>query len=535
MLRLKPFLERLTIQTKELQVQRLRFTDSEFAWAQVPFIEEIERQYNAGKPVRIIVLKARQLGISTITEGVLFNWGFIHPGTSSLVIAHESDASQSLFEKTQMYWETWPFKDIFHTRHSSQRRLTWQETGSTFRVATAKNMGAGRSRTIHAVHASECAFWENAEVLMTGLSQTIPEKHGTIVVLESTANGVGGWFYDTWNAAVAGENDYIPLFFPWIYHPEYAIHDTGLTLAQLTGLEKDLYKQGADLAHIAWRRWMIPNKMQGSEDSFRQEYPATPDEAFLTSGRNVFPLERLADCYDPKRGSRGFLVDGGDAVRFKADPTGPITLFKTPSKDRNHGQYFIGADPVHTTQGDNACAQVLNRRTLEQVAVWHGKANPLFFADQLMLLGQYFYNAEISCEIEGPGNATISRLITMGYTNIWRHRWADKAQGKLSTTLGWSTNYNRKHWMIGNLVGNIADQSITIHDAVTYNQLRNYVIKDSGEMGNGSNVTNDDAVMALGISLLCSQLEGPVSEREPYQIARRLQTQSLEQPDEWAS
>lgn len=152
-----------------------------------------------------------------------------------------------------------------------------------------------------------------------------------------------------------------------------------------------------------------------------------------------------------------------------------------------------------------------------------------------MLLGQYFYNAEISCEVEGPGNATISRLITMGYTNIWRHRWADKAQGKLSTTLGWSTNYNRKHWMIGNLVGNIADQSITIHDAVTYNQLRNYVIKDSGEMGNGSNVTNDDAVMALGISLLCSQLEGPVSEREPYQIARRLQTQSLEQPDEWAS
>jgi len=144
-----------------------------------------------------------------------------------------------------------------------------------------------------------------------------------------------------------------------------------------------------------------------------------------------------------------------------------------------------------------------------------------------MLLGQYFHNAEISCEIEGPGHATVARLISMGYTNLWRHRWADKAQGKLSTSLGWSTNYNRKHWMMGHLTGVIADVSITIHDILTYQQLRNYVIKDNGEMGNGSNETNDDAVMALGIAVLCSNTEGPVTFKAPVIDLRLPQSADL--------
>src|SRR5579863_2569514 len=102
MLDLKPLLRELTILTKPTSLEPLRKDrfpiDSSFGWAQREYLTEIERQYNSGRPVRVIVLKARQLGISTATEGVLFNWGFIHPGTNGLVIAHQNEPAASLFE-----------------------------------------------------------------------------------------------------------------------------------------------------------------------------------------------------------------------------------------------------------------------------------------------------------------------------------------------------------------------------------------------------------------------------------------------------
>lgn len=506
-----PLLKRLTIVTKDLKVERIGF-DGEFSWAQIPYINTIEHEYNQGKPVRIIILKARQLGMSTITEGVLFNWCFIHPGTESLVIAHESRASEGLYRKTQMFWQTWPFRPLFHTSNLSLRRIAWEETRSAIQIATAKNIQSGRSLTIHALHASECAFWENAEQLMTGLSQTIPEKHGSLVVIESTANGVGNWYHDSWEAAVDGDSDYIPLFFPWYKHPEYRVVNSVLQLTDLNAEEKDYYRLGVDLPHLEWRRWMIPNKMQNSEENFKQEYPATPEEAFLTTGRNVFPLDKLADCYDFNPGAKGRLFKNGSQVIFKPDPAGPLTLFKYPAKDKNYGQYFVAGDPTHTTSGDNACIQVINRRTFEQVAVWHGKIDPIAFADELLKVAIYFNEATITTEIEGPGYGTISRLKTLGYDKIWQHRWADKAQGKVGTSLGWSTNFNRKHQAIGQLLYLIVDNSILLHDAITYRQMRNYVTKNEGEMGNNRGVERyDDAVMAMAICVTCSITEGPVS------------------------
>lgn len=413
-----------------------------------------------------------------------------------------------------MFWETWPLRRLYTTRHLSQRRLTWNETRSSLRIATARNVQTGRGRTIHALHASECAFWDNAETLMTGLSQTIPEKHGSIVVLESTANGVGNWFYDQWEAATIGDSDYIPLFFPWFRHPEYQVRYPTLKPTDLTREEKDYYRLGCDLPHLEWRRWMIPNKLQNDPDKFRQEYPATPEEAFLTTGVNVFNLERLSACYKKSPAIVGRIESKGNRVRFMPDRNGPLTLFAWPSKDKSYGQYMVGGDPTYTTEGDRACIQVLNRRTLEQVAVWHGRCDPVTFAEEIMAIGKYYNEAEVTVEIEGPGQGTIACIIAAGYPNIWHHRWADKHQGKVSESMGWSTTYGRKQWAVGNMKWAISDQSILLHDPVTYNQMRNYVVKNNGEMGNNSNVRHDDAVMALCITFTCSISEGPVGPLE---------------------
>lgn len=520
-----PLLEKLTIIDKELGIHRIDFYNSEFTWCQTPFVKAIEYQYNRHEPVRLIVLKARQLGISTISEGVLFNWCFIHPGTQSLVIAHESEASDSLFEKTQMYWETWPFNPMFTTRHQAARRLTWNETRSSMRVATAKNVRSGRSRTIHALHASEVAFWDDPETLMEGLRQTIPDKHGSLIILESTANGVGNYFHRTWEAACRGENDYLPLFFPWHSHPEYQVNFTTLRKSDLDQTERLLFTIGADLAHLEWRRFAIDNKFSGDEEKFKQEYPSTPREAFLTTGRNVFPIYHLEQVYKPMPGKRGQVIGRQGNVKFIADPMqGPtgLTLFKWPDSRQD---YMVAGDPSHTTMGDFSCIQILNRRTLEQIGVWHGKCNPIQFAHELMRLGYYFNTAMINTEMEGPGYATIGAIMEAGYPKVWQYRWPDRAPGKLSMTYGWSTNYKRKQWCVGNLVQLVADHSIIIHDEWTYNEMMNYVIEHDGDMGSAERMTNgnsedyDDSVMALAICAISIKTEGPmqpVSEMHPH-------------------
>jgi hypothetical protein len=514
-LQLAPLLSELTIQTKDLRTVKFPIHDR-FAWAQRAYLKEIERQYNSGKPVRIIVLKARQLGISTATEGVLFWWSFIHPGTNGLVIAHESDASASLFEKTQLYWDTWPFKDLYKAKYASLKRFTWEPNRSTLRVATAKNVESGRSRTLHAVHASECAFYPDPKTLMLGLRQTIPNEHGTIVVLESTANGIGTWFHDEWLAAEEGESDYVGLFFPWFKHYEYSMHTTLCTALELDVDERNLIKVGCTYENIEWRRWAIKNLADNDPEAFKQEYPATPHEAFITSGTNVFPLGKLDECYQPMEGFRGTLINNPDnTVRWVADPTGPLKVFKAPTrKSKNWQRYFVSGDPSMTVEGDPACIQVLNRTTLEQVAVWHGRCDPITFAKEMMKIGRWYHEAELCPEIEGGGQAAIATMINFNYPNLWRHTWADKEPGKVSTTFGWSTNYNRKRWAVGRLKYLLVENSIIIHDKKTYNQLRNFIVLSSGEMGNASRQQHDDAVSALSIGVTASHTEPPLYEEE---------------------
>jgi hypothetical protein len=497
----------------------------DFSWAQRKLVKVVEDSYNSGKPVRVVVLKARQLGISTLIEAIIFLWAFIHKNSNGLVIAHENDTSQSLFEKTQFFWDTCPWHDLFTAKHATQRRIVWKETGSGIRIASAKNLGAARGRTLTSVHASECAQYIDAETLMIGLRQTMPNRHGTVEFLESTAQGIGNWFHHQWEQATDPDpnshSKYVPLFFPWFPHYEYQIPTTICTQLELTAEEKRLFSLGASYEAIAWRRFEgLPNLCFNDEEFFKQEYPATAEEAFLTSGANVFPLAALKECYTPLRGHRGRLVspnaDGLDP-RWQPDPFGPLTVFKKPPRNTyREDRFFIAGDPSMAVAGDPACAQVIDRSTMEQVAVWHGEVDPINFGKEMMLLGRWYHNAELCPEIEGGGHATIAIILDHGYPNVWRHRWADKAPGKaISQQFGFAVNYNRKHWAVGKLQYLVGEGAITIHDAITYHQMCNYIrISQFGELGPADPKGHDDAVMALAIAVFGSTTEEPYSEYE---------------------
>ena len=507
---LPALVSQLTIKDKNLN--EIRLTPN---WAQLEFYNTAERQLADTGRIRIIVLKARQLGMSTATEALAFTLSFVFPGYRALVLAHEIPASQNLLEMTHRYWDNYPFRQLYTPKSYSKNDIGWIETGSNMKIATAGNKGAGRSSTTHFLHASEVAFYPDPKVVMLGLRQAIPDSPGTGIVLESTANGRGNYFHEQWLAAEQGETEFTPLFFPWHKHPEYrasAINIPHYSLGKLSDEEKVLKRLGIDDDRLAWRRWAIINKCNSDLLQFMQEYPSDPEEAFLATGRNVFPGEHLKQCYQPEDGVRGLLIRDGDNITFKPASDGPLTLFRKPHEDTDWGKYLVAGDPTKTTMGDYAVAQVLNRRTMEQVAVWRGRLDPITFGEELWKLGHFYNDALVTTEIEGPGYGSIGKLIGMNYPNIWqRQNKADKVPGAMTaSTYGWSTTHQTKPLAIGYLLKYVTDHAVTIHDRKTYDEMVNYITLDNGMYGNGNNEEHDDTVMSLAMGVTCHVMDAPL-------------------------
>ncbi len=504
-----PFVNRLQIVTKDLRVVKL---GNVMNYAQHRIVQEVNDSLNNRTPSRFIVLKARQVGVSTVIEALMFSLAMMLNRMSGLVISHEASSAAWLLKMTNHYWDTWRFKPLYSIRHNSVSHMSWDDTGSSIRIATAKNASAGRSTTVQFLHGSEVAFWDDPLSLMVGLAQSIPDTHPSIIAFESTANGVGGYFYDQWNAAVDGETDFTPLFFPWHQHPEYTaayLHQSS-TLGALNDEERILRAIGIDDDRLVWRRWMIRNKLNNDVTRFKQEYPTVPEEAFVVTGRNIFPDGDLGACYDPMNGLQGFLVEeGGGRVRFQESIDGPITIFRYPGEDMDRHKYMVSGDATRSVTGDYSCAQVLNRRTWEQVAIFRKRIDPVSFGDQLALLGRYYNWAIVCPEIQGAGDSTIARLISLNYPFLFEHRKAERIPGQPETVYGWWSGVRAKQEAMGNLLKVVVDHDLILHDHKTYSEMRAYVSDERGGFKNGAGEGHDDTVTAMAIAMTCVMYEAP--------------------------
>lgn len=520
---IEPMVSRLSIADKSGNI--IPFTPN---WAQRIYFNELERGLAEGRPLRFIILKSRQIGLSTATEAYIYAMSFVLPHSRCAVIADEVDNANHLLSMTDLYWETDPLKPLYHTKYQARNTLHWNETASSIRTMTAGNKKAGRSRTIQMLHASEVAFWLEAETVMTGLAKAVPKKPRTLIVLESTANGMGNYFEKTWAGAMSGDNDYIPLFFPWWMHPENRASWVGLPARDLGHLDKEeqellqMFRMGLKIGRqfyqlpeehwfdaLTWRRHAIRNDAQNDINKFHQEEPSTPEEAFISTGTNVFPIEHLRACFKPKEGIRGRLHRDGNRVSFQGDIAGPFTVFKKPAPDADYGIYVVGADPSHAIH-DRAVAQVINRRSFEQVAVWRGMVDPSHFAEDLAKIGIYYNQALLSSENEGPGYATIGALIQLEYPNLYQPQQPENLPGRFVGKYGFSSSYKTKAEAIGWLIKLLVDHETTIHDRVTFEEMRNYVTLPGGEFGPASSEGYDDHVTSYAIGVVSSIKEGPL-------------------------
>lgn len=492
----------LKIRTKEGDLAR--FTPN---FMQREIDRVIERLRAEGKPVRLIILKARQMGCSTYTEGKIFHRTSTTKLTNSLIIAHKEDASTNLFNMSKLFYEEMPdwlrpmkkasnAKELIFENPTPNAAEKQRSPGlrSKIKIDTAKNLGAGRSETIHCLHASEVAFWDDAETVMLGLMQAVPNTPGTMVIIESTANGVGGYFYDMWWTASRGENDFVPLFFAWWQHPEYRMPvPDGFVLTEEEKTLKETY--GLDDEQIAWRRWCIANNCGGDTEKFKQEYPSCPEEAFITSGRPVFDTQKLLLRREQVRGTgeQGYLLNG----KFVADGKGQLIIYKHPEKLK---PYVIGGDVAEGVPGgDYSVFHVLDNTTGEQVAVWRGHIDPDLLADEQIPVAKYYNNALIANEVNNHGLTTVKALQRKGWTKQYKREVIDEISKKKQHKFGFRTDTATRPVIIDGLRGIVRERVDLINDEETINEMLTFVFNEQGK-AEAQEGCHDDCVMSLAIA-----------------------------------
>lgn len=242
--------------------------------------------------VRMLVPKGRQMGVSTYVGGRFYHQVSHAKGLRAFILTHRDQATDALFEMAKRFHDRCPQLVKPQTKASNAKELTFGRLDSGYKVGTAKAEGIGRAETIQLFHGSEVAFWQRAEEHASGALQAVPKKPGTEVILESTANGLGGLFYSMCMKAVKGEGEYRLCFLPWFGHGEYAVEPPegwrapdawqrygdahGLTRAQVYwgALKSQELDSAGGVEDISWR--------------FRQEYPATVEEAFQVSGEGSY-------------------------------------------------------------------------------------------------------------------------------------------------------------------------------------------------------------------------------------------------------
>ena len=251
---------------------------------------KIEAQKQLLGKVRAIILKGRQQGVSTYTEG-RFYWRVIHTrGVKAYILTHKAEATDNLFAMVDRFHAHCPPMFKPHVGKSNAKELEFDKLDSRYTVATAGAKGAGRSGTVHFFHGSEVALWQDADEHMKGALQAVPDLPGTEIILESTAQGVGNEFHRLWTAAEGGGSDFIPIFVPWFWQTEYRQKvAAGFELSDAAGDVPEGELTEADYARaykcqpeqMGWRRKKI---VELGYWGFKQEYPATAAEAFQTSG-----------------------------------------------------------------------------------------------------------------------------------------------------------------------------------------------------------------------------------------------------------
>ncbi len=482
----------LYIKTKEKKIIKLRLNA-----AQNLIYRRIMKIKDQGRPIRFIILKARQEGVSTFCEAMIFENTASHSNVNSLIVAHEPESTEEIFRMSKLYYDMLPEPAKPLKRYDNKKQLVFENPDEKTRpddpglrskmvIATAGKVKIGRGLTIQNFHGSEVAFWKDGKELMLSVMQAIPDHSNTMVFLESTANGFGGdgeYFYNIVQDAIAGRNDFELIFLPWHLMPEYSMKFSGeeekTKFAEtLDAYEKDIQRRfNLMLEQLNWRRWAIKNKCGGDIDKFKQEYPITIEEAFIASANTVIPKQYI-------EAQRKFIREPIDKL------DGDVLVYEHVKKH----YYSLGGDSSEGEGRDDSAFTIIDKMTGREVAHFaNNRIPPDLFAKKMVKAAEYFDNAIIVPETNGHGIAVLNELQKLGYPNIFRQRYYDHASKQWSRRLGWKTTKITKPLMVDEFKEGLREEEIGISNAATVGQMLTFVHTDeSGRHGMGAETGQKD-------------------------------------------
>jgi hypothetical protein len=513
----------------------------------VPFVPNIAQRalidyvlwcIEHGIPVRVIILKARQMGLSTAVEALIYWWTSTNKNITSVIIGHEEKSAKNLYMMFRRYYDN--SNPLFKPsiKYNTRTDLSFEKEddygnqiglNSIIKTATAKNSSAGRSDTIQCLHASEVGEWENGEELVASIMQTVPDLPETMIFLESTAKGRGNYFHKEWRAAEKKKNNFVPFFFPWWLIDGYEIHDDE-PIGELSEYEEflvELLRKGFTThfgEHFPVEESKIPAKIKfyrrksrdfaATPERMFQEYPSVAKEAFIASGKNVFnvlALEKMEKNADEPEDCNYYNIMVGDSHEdFVIDSVkydeaiedftyiGPLKIWKHPQPGH---EYVIGGDVAEgLAHGDYSVAEVVDTTTMETVARWRGHVDPDKFGEIIGAIGTYYNYALVGVEVNNHGLTTIQKLRDTFYTNLFkREKGYDEDFEEPTSNLGWKTDARTKRLMMDDLIRIIREDLNHERDKVFIDEAFAYVRDDRGRM-NAEEGEHDDTVVAKAIA-----------------------------------
>lgn len=434
-------------------------------YAQQKVEQAIKKQEAQNKPVRIIVLKSRQQGISTYIDSLGFKRTITDKNRHFAIVTQETSATNNLLERLKYAKDNLPSALKPIEKKSNVKEIVWENSedmnnslSSRISCYTAGGKEIGRSETIQFLHLSELAFWQDtfAKDNYTAITQTVANAPNTAIIIESTANGFN-LFRDLWY----GDNDYEKVFIGWNEDPSYSIQCD--QLPNKTDEEIELQKTyNLTDSQLLWRRWCIKNNCGGDINKFKQEYPINPDEAFISTGTPVFnnevvikrlnELRKLQEINSPIKGyfhieyNDNFTRDKIllDKLKFIEDKKGLITIFEKPY---SQNYYVLGGD----TAGEGAdfyAGSMIENYTGKRVATLHmDKLDPVTYVEQMYALGIYYNKALLAVEINFD-RFPREELARLHYPHQYVRHNVDDFKKNTIDSFGWLTTKNTRQLIV---------------------------------------------------------------------------------------
>jgi len=352
----------------------------------------LEKQKEQTGKVRALILKGRQQGCSTYVQARDFHIVSTTKGMKAFILTHEAEATKNLFEMTKRYYDELPNGLVPVPDTSSAKELKFDALNSSYSVGTAGNKSVGRSQTIQIFHGSEVAYWPHAEEHAKGILQAVPNAIGTEIILESTANGIGNYFYNMWVSAITGKSDFQAIFIPWYWQPEYSCSVRDDETLHLTDEEQAIYdnyqSNGLTKEHLYWRRHKMSEFGKDFETAlelFNVEYPMTALDAF----RNP-----VADRF------------------IKADMVQRARKFKVTSES----PLVIGVDPAISDHDRTAIIRRKGR--LAYNIETHFNLNTMELVGLIRRMIDKERPSKVCIDCIGIGAGIVDRLLEIGYDMV---------------------------------------------------------------------------------------------------------------------